>query len=507
MHQLSSLDAQFLGLESSKVYAHVGGLLIFDPSTASTGKLGIKEISGLIAERLHLVPPFRWRLIQVPLGLDHPYWTEDPAFDLGYHVRETAVPPPGDDRQLADTVARIWSHPLDRTHPMWEVYVIQGLQNGRVGLLIKMHHSAIDGLAYEHVLDTLLDSSPEGRDLAPPVDDSQPERLPGDVAMLARGLLGLPRQGLRGLSALPRTVANMTDVFGANTVPGHAVIARAASRLHSLRGHTANDVVLEITTATPPLTRFNGTISPHRRYAFGSLPFDRVKAIKNALGTTVNDVVLTLATTAIRNWLLAQDDLPDDPLVAVVPVAVRSQEERATFGNRIGIMFVPIPTDEPSPRERLMRLHVVMRNAKEHHNALPATLLNDASALLPPALASRAIRTAIGLMGRTSRPPANVIISNVPGPRSWRYCAGARMEAGYSVSLILDAVGLNITVISYRDRLDVAILSDREQVDDVWSLMERLHDALEELEVAVRAESAGGGDGCAAAARRRPTRR
>src|SRR3954451_4164072 len=167
MHQLTSLDAQFLAVESSKTFGHVGGLLVFDPATAPSGTLGVDEVKALIAERLHLVPPFRWRLVQVPLGLDHPYWADDPDFDLDFHIRESAVPPPGDKHRVAETVARIWARPLDRSRPLWEVYVIHGLENGRVALLTKVHHAAVDGMAYDKILNALLDTAPTGREIPP----------------------------------------------------------------------------------------------------------------------------------------------------------------------------------------------------------------------------------------------------------------------------------------------------------------------------------------------------
>src|SRR5687767_12429550 len=192
MRQLTPLDAQFLAVETSRTYGHVGGLAVYDPSTAPGEKLGIPELCALVSERLHLLPPFRWRLAQVPLGLDLPYWVEDEDFDLDFHIRESAVPPPGDDRRLAETVARIFARPLDRSRPLWELYLIQGLEGGKVALLTKVHHSVVDGVSGNEILAVLLDSSPEGREIPPPEEDAKPERVPSEVEMLGRGLLGLP---------------------------------------------------------------------------------------------------------------------------------------------------------------------------------------------------------------------------------------------------------------------------------------------------------------------------
>src|SRR5256714_11782166 len=177
MRQLPSLDAQFLAVESRGTYGHVAGLGIYDPSTAPGGKLDIQDICRTVEERLHLLPPFRWKLVEVPFGLDLPYWVEDPDFDLDFHVRDSAVPPPGDDRQLAETVARIFARPLDRSRPLWELYLIHGIKGGRVGVLTKVHHSMVDGVSGNEILSVLLDQSPEGRELSPPQSDGAGERV------------------------------------------------------------------------------------------------------------------------------------------------------------------------------------------------------------------------------------------------------------------------------------------------------------------------------------------
>src|SRR5215210_1532767 len=186
MRQLTTLDAQFLAVESAKTYGHVGGLAVYDPSTAPGGRLGVEDICRLVGERLHLLPPFRWRLVEVPLSLDLPYWVEDPDFDLDFHVRESAVPPPGDDRQLAETVARIFARPLDRSRPLWELYLIHGLEGGRVALLTKLHHAMVDGVSGNEILGVLLDPSRAGKEIPPAPDEPAAERAPGKPETLGR---------------------------------------------------------------------------------------------------------------------------------------------------------------------------------------------------------------------------------------------------------------------------------------------------------------------------------
>jgi diacylglycerol O-acyltransferase / wax synthase len=482
MRQLTSLDAQFLAVESARTYGHVGGLAVYDPSTAPGGRLDVPDLCRLVAERLHLLPPFRWRLVEVPLGLDHPYWIEDPDFDLDFHVRESAVPPPGDDHRLAETVARIFARPLDRRRPLWELYLIHGLPEGRAAMLTKIHHAVVDGVSGNEILAVLLDPSPEGREIPPADGPQRPDRLPTEIEMLGRGVLGLPLQPLRALRSAPTALPNLTLLPGANALPGVPTLGRGVTRVRRRLGVEPRDPqILESTSARPPRTFFNGPISGHRRFSFGQLSLDTVKAIKNSAGVTVNDVVVSICAGALREWLLERDALPDKPLVALVPVSVRSEQERGAFGNRVAAMIVPIATDEADPKRRLARTHELLRGAKERHRATPANLLTDATSFIPPALASLAARTTMQVLGRT-RPPVNVVISNVPGPRNPLFLAGAKLEANYPVSVVIDGVGLNITVMSYLDHLDFGIVADRDQVDDTWTLLDRLRDALGELE-------------------------
>src|SRR3954454_15605750 len=311
MRQLTSLDAQFLAVESARTYGHVGSLAVYDPSTAPGGTFEIADVCRLVGERIHLLPPLHWRLARVPFGVDLPYWTEDPDFDLDFHIRESAIPPPGDDRRLAETVARIFARPLDRSRPLWEIYLIHGLPDGDVALLTKIHHSVVDGVSGNEILTVLLDQSPEGRELPQREDDGAGERVPGDLETLGRGGPGLPRQPLRALRSIPSALPNLTALPGATAVPGVPTLSRGLARARRLFDGE-DPGLLEVTTARPPRTCFNGPASPHRRFSFGSVSLDTVKALKNELGITVNDVVVALCTSAVREWLLARDELPDD---------------------------------------------------------------------------------------------------------------------------------------------------------------------------------------------------
>ena len=479
MRQLTSLDSQFLALETPRQSGHVAGVAILDPSTAPGGALSSGDIEALILERLPLLPPLRWRLAEVPFGLDYPYWIDDPDFDLHFHVRELALAAPGSDAQLGEQVARIVSRPLDRTRPLWELYLIHGLESGHVAMLTKIHHAVVDGMSGAEIMGLLLDLSPEGREqpaAAPPAQD----RPPGDLEMLARGLLGVPRYPLRVLRALPSTMPNVEEVpsiFGA--IPGAGTVGRIAGRVQQVVSR--NGPAPEHTKLVAPRTSFNGRVSAHRRFAFGQLPLDAVKTIKDEHGCTVNDVVVSICAGTIRRWLIEHGELPEEPLVAQVPVSVRTGEQVGTFGNRIMLMSAPLFTDEPDPVRRLHLTHDALSAMKDRHRALPAELLQDANHFIPPAVFSRAARLTLALSSGLARPTWNLVISNVPGPQIPLYCAGARLEANYPVSVITDGMGLNITVMSYCGHLDFGIVGDREQVPDLWCTIDWLRDALEEL--------------------------
>jgi diacylglycerol O-acyltransferase len=434
MHQLTPLDAQFLGVESARTFGHVGVLGVYDPSTAPDGTVSAQRLRAIVAERLHLLPPFRWRLVEVPLGLDLPYWVEDPDFDLDYHVRETAIPPPGDDRQVAEVLARIMARPLDRSRPLWEVYLVHGLRDGRIGLLTKVHHAVADGVSGREILTVLLDPTPEGR----PVPGG--ERTPWDEAVPTRG--ECCAAGSRGRCGGP----------AASCAP--CAPCRAPS-----------------------------PISPTSRARTPSPASRRSRAGSRGCARRANDVLVAACASSLRAFLRERGELPDDPLVAMIPVSVRAAAEERDFGNRISFMVVPIPTDEPDAGRGLQRAHELLRSAKEHHAALPAGLLTDASTFVPPAVLALAARTTVDVLSRV-QPPLNLVISNIPGPREPLYCAGARLEAAYPLSVVVDGVGLNITVLSYEDVIGVGIVTDREQIGDPWPLLDGIRRALDALEAA-----------------------
>ena len=476
MRQLTSLDAQFLALESKRQVGHVGGLAIVDASTIpGGGDFDCAHVKALLRERLPMLPPMRWRLAEVPLGLDYPYWVEDDSFDLDYHVREIGLPRPGNDQQLADQVARIHERPLDRAHPLWELYVIQGLDSGHTAVLTKIHHAVVDGMSGAEIMGLLLDLAPEGRELPEPDGDANGDGdgAPSQLGLLGRGLLGLPKYPVRALKAVPSAVPNIEDTPFA-TLPGAGTVGKVTGALTGSRKPDRGPLVA-------PKTAFNGRVSAHRRFAFSSLELDDVKTVKNAFGCTVNDVVVSICAGAVRAWLIDHDGLPEEPLVAQIPVSVRTEDQFGTYGNRIMLMAAPLFTQESDPVVRLQRTHDALSDMKERHKALPAGLLQDANHFIPPAVFSRAAQLTFRLSTGPGRPAWNLVVSNVPGPQFPLYLAGAKLVANHPVSVITDGMGLNITVMSYDGHLDFGIVADREQMPDLWGVVDWLADELTDL--------------------------
>ena len=493
MKQLSGLDASFLNLETGRSFGHVSGLAIygrpddpgFDPYTAFRTQL---------EDRLAVLEPFRRRLVEVPFGLDRPYWINDPDFDLDFHLRHIAVPGSGDEHQLGALVGRLIGRQMDRTRPLWESYVIEGLPGGDFAVLTKVHHATIDGAAGAEMMTIILDpSTPDG-------DPWRPERIPGSAELLARTAVEVartPAKALRlqvkALSELGRVTQTRGFTEAANQLrrglPGPA--GAAVRRLLADVQPNEADLPPLLPHLVGPRTPFNASITPNRRFAYRSVPLAHIKAIKNACGATVNDVVMAVCAGALRRYLEGHDALPDRNLIAMVPVSIRSGDEEDRWSNRVSAIFAELPTATAEPLERIRGAHEAMVEGKGQFDLMPADMLLDISELAPPALSVRAARIAARTrIADWTNPPANLVVSNVPGPRSPLYIGepgspeAAPLKHYYPVSTIVDGQGLNITVQSYVDKLDFGLVACRELVPDLWDLADHLID-----EIAVLASS------------------
>jgi WS/DGAT/MGAT family acyltransferase len=473
MRQLSPLDAQFLNIESGGTVAHIAGLAILDASSTPNGALTLEDLTSLVRRRLPRIEQFRWRLAEVPLGLDHPYWTEDPDFDLEFHVREIALPAPGDDEQLSEQLARLHQRPLDRRRPLWEMYLVQGLAGGRTAMYAKVHHALIDGVSAAQIVAALLDLEPNPPETAEP-DEWHPGPPPGQWGMLAGAAARAAVHPLRTAGALLRAVPHLDSMPVVGRLPGIGLVA-GTGRTAAGTGELPPPPNL-----SAPRTPFNGPVTPHRRVAFGSLPLEDIKQVRRTLGVSVNDVVMALCASALRRWLIDHDALPDRPLVAAVPVSTRDLED-GTHGNQISAMFASVPTHLGDPRERVAAVRNTMDTAKQHHVATPDQWLEQLTAVVPPAFGSLAAR-ALYRLAPAALPPINLIISNVPGPQFPLYMCGAKVLGYFPISVISDiSGGLNITVFSYNGSIDVGIVACRDMVPDVWTIIDHLNEALEEL--------------------------
>jgi diacylglycerol O-acyltransferase / wax synthase len=472
MQQLTGLDASFLAFETANSTGHVGGVSVLDPGGAPR-PLTLARLTEVLGDRLPLVPVLRRKLLNVPLGLDQPYWIDDADFDIEYHVRELALPGPGSDAQLSEQVARLHARPLDRSRPLWEIYLITGLARDRAAVYTKIHHSAIDGVSGTELLTVLFDLDAGGREL-PPARPFRPERRPAPAALAALAATRLawrPVQTARIANEIIRVLPTLAPPLSA-LVGGMLGLGRG------------DGAVIASMPGRAPATPFNKPITPHRRFAFRSVDLTRVKTVKNAFGVSVNDVVMAMCAGALRRWLADHDALPGAPLIAMIPVSVRDPASKGALGNKVSAMLATLPTHMIDPDQRLEIVHAATKIAKAQQAAIPQGLVDQISDFAPPALTARAARVvfATGLLHRL--PPFNVCISNVPGPNVPVYLCGAKLLAHYPVSVITDGQGLNITLVGYLGQLHFGLVSCRELVPDIDTLAGYL---VEELELLLKA--------------------
>jgi diacylglycerol O-acyltransferase / wax synthase len=452
------------------MHMHVVAAIVFDPSTVPGG-YSFDHVKEMIRSRLHLAKPLRRKLVPTPLNLDHPVWVEDHDFDLDYHVRRIGCPSPGTEEQLSEIVGDIASRPLDRSRPLWEVWIVEGLENGYTASVAKMHHCTIDGVSGANFMVHFFDLEPEGSEKPAVEEDWRPDRKPTDVELLARAVLARMQRPLNWARVVPATLKSVGGFIAARRRtegPGMPAPLRA------------------------PRTSFNTTITPHRRTAFTHVPLDDVKAIRRAFGTKVNDVVIAIVSGALRRYLKARNEMPDRSLIAAVPVSVQVDDEKGTVGsNRVSAMFSTLATDIDDPVERLRQIAEANKGAKEEHKAIGADMLTKWGELAAPTTFSLAARFYAGLKLAERHPVVhNLVISNVPGPDFPLYFAGAKLVALYPLGPIFDGAGLNITVLSYMDQMFFGLIGCREIVD-VWDIARQIPESFAELHKAADGATAG----------------
>ncbi len=472
MKQLTGVDLSFLLMETPNSYGHVNGLSIYQrPSPDFEPFTAVRERLNIMVGHLE---PLRRKVVEVPLELDRPYWIEDDDFDLDFHVRHIGLAPPGAADQLAEQVARIVGRKMDRSRPLWEAYVIEGLADGRWALLQKTHHATIDGASGVIMLRMFTDLTPDA-EYGYKAQEWSGEQPPSQAEMLQRATKNLLLNPVKGARLGLNIVRSAADAAGVTSVSDLAGRARDGVAALARGGKPNSDgrpsVSLPVSPAPP--TPWNKAISPNRRFAMRSASLDNLKQLKNATGGTLNDVVMAICTGAIRQYLIEHDALPSGPLRAMVPVSIRTGEEADPWTNRVSAIVAELPTNCDDPVERVALCRDAMNVGKQQFDLMPAEALAEATDYTSPVVAASAIRLVSRLkVADRINSPINVVISNVPGPRDELYFAGAKLDAYIPVSTISDGVGLNITVHSYKDRLDFGLISDRDLVPDLWHLVD-----------------------------------
>jgi WS/DGAT/MGAT family acyltransferase len=468
MRRLTGQDAVFVYAELPSMGMHTMGTLLIDPPDRSDRSFGYEEVVGTIAARIHLMPPLRQRLLEIPLDLGNPVFVDDPDFRIENHMHRIGVPQPGTLHELAEIVGDIASRPLPRTQPLWEMWVAEGMAEGRMALVMKLHHAILDGATGSGLMATLMDVTPDAEPPKPPSELWSPPPLPSAFELTRRSLterfvdpIGLGRLVWKtgvGIRNRQRAIDEVTP--------------EGEERAGLFEGG--------------PMTRMNGSVTARRSAAYGSAPLEEIKIIKNAYGVTVNDAILAATTLAMRRYLQAQDDLPDVPIYCLVPVSTKSDDEKQDLSNKVSGMVISMPTQLEDPDEIVEAIRAETANAKHVFGAIEDDLLPAWLDVVPPAVVGAIARVYGGfeLADSMQRPMANVVVSNMMGPPIPLYFGGARVEAVYPMGPVAHGMGLNITLLSNMGRIDIGVLACPDNVTDVWSIAEGFARAVGELKVA-----------------------
>ncbi|MCR1781445.1 wax ester/triacylglycerol synthase family O-acyltransferase [Nocardioides carbamazepini] len=474
MDRLSGLDASFLYLETPAQLMHVCAVMVLDPATM-TASYSFAAMQREIDLRVRDVPGFTRKVRGVPLGLDHPVWVRDQGFDIERHVHRLALPTPGGYAELMDLCAHLASLPLDRSRPLWEMWVIEGYRpqgsaEEKVVVFAKMHHATVDGVSGSNLISHLCSLEPDAPPLVP--ENAPHPRDPGRGELLGRAVIGTATR--------PVTLVKVLK-------PSAQLVTRSIGRA---RRGTAMAAPF-----SAPRTSFNGTITSHRSIGVADLDLEEIRRIKKVTGTTVNDVVLAVSGGALRSYLAQRDELPESSLLATVPVSVRDSSRRATGANKVSALFTKLGTDLDDPLARLRMLAERNRHAKEHHNAISADALQDWAEFAAPRTFGLAVRAYANLRLAERHPVVhNLVISNVPGPPIPLYFMGARIDAMCPLGPVFHGAGLNVTVMSNAGQMHVGAIACRESMPDADALVRHFPAELARLSAAV---DAAGGPGAA----------
>jgi WS/DGAT/MGAT family acyltransferase len=440
---------------------HVAGLVVLDPKTRPDGVLRAGDLSSLIQNRIHLVPRFRQKAVFPPFGLGRPVWVDDEDFDVEFHLRRAALPAPGGRKELADFVQRVHSRPLDRSKPLWEMYFVEGLEDGYVAILSKTHHAMIDGISGMDIATVMFDLAPEPQAIQRQAWTPEPEPEPRQVLIDA----------VRDQITHPLT--SLANTFGRVAGAPQEAWAQARTVLGGIGEILAK--------GQAPQGPFNAHIGPNRRFSMAEVSVTDAKTVKNELGGTVNDVVLAAVAGSLRKLLEHRGQKPKGSLRAMVPVSTRDASKRMALGNQVSMFFADLPVGIADPAKRLKRITAVTRELKSSHQAIAATRLINTAQWTPPTLHGLAAR----LVARQRF--ANLIVSNVPGPQVPLYLNGAQLVVAYPVMPLGPTLGLSVAVTSLSGTMGFGFTGDWDTVPDIDVLPEALLESMAELKKAAGA--------------------
>ena len=459
LDRLSSIDASFLTNETSSSHMHVGAILIFEGPPPS-----YDDLSEHVRSRLPLVPRFRQKLAVPPLEAGRPLWVDDPSFNLGYHVRHTALPEPGSEEQLRQLAGRVFSQQLDRSKPLWELWLVQGLERNRFALLSKTHHAMVDGVSGVDISTVLFDVKPVPEPVAADGDGWAPGPEPSGTTLVAHGIADVATAPLKLAERLANAVRHPE-----NTARG---LARSVEAL--------GEVVWQFSNPAPEVP-LNTEIGSHRRFVWTRSELADFRRIKDALGGTVNDVVLTVVSGALRSWLLERGIRTEGlELRALVPVSIRATDEQGQLGNRIAAMRGPLPVYAADPVTRLEIVREAMKHLKESKQALGAEVISRFNDFAPPTLLAQAARV------NFSTRLFNLIVTNVPGPQIPLYLLGRELEDLFPVAFLPEDHALAIAIMSYNGHVNFGLLADYDAMPDTQDIAEGIEDSIKELLEAAR---------------------
>jgi diacylglycerol O-acyltransferase / wax synthase len=456
--RLSPLDASFLHVEDHVSHMHIASVAIFEGPPPSFG-----DIVAMVQAKLDLVPRYRQKVRFVPFELGRPVWVDDPHFNLEYHLRHTALPTPGGETELRKLVGRVMAQQLDRTKPLWEIWVVEGLEDGRWAILAKTHHALVDGVSGTDLLAVIMDLSPDPPHLEPSQWSPRPE--PSGVELVVRALENIvhsPYEQLRAVRAQTRALRRMVGY-----------VTEVAGGLISLSG---------LVRPTPP-SSLNGPLGPHRRYAWATTSVDDIKFVRKALGGTFNDVVLASITNGFRELLLSRGESVDRVVRTLVPVSVRPRDESGkaigdgTYENRVSAMFAELPVDLDDPVLRLQTITEQMKGLKDSRQAMAGQALTSMSGFAPPMLLALGMRLAT----RAAQRNVNTVTTNVPGPQFPLYAAGRRMLRAFPYVPLAGQVRLGIAIFSYDGEVNFGITGDYDTTTDIDVLAGGIEDGMTQL--------------------------